>query len=764
MTSGELATVYVAIASSAQGLGSAIVRDAESGAAGAEQAGAKAGGLFTKAFGASLAIGAAAVGATTALYNIGATFDDVSDTIRVGTGASGEALAGLAESVKTIGTTIPADFGKIGTTVADLNTRLGLSGTTLETVASQYLEAGRILGEDVDVQSSTAAFNAFGLAGEQIVGAMDDLFRVSQSTGVGMNDLAAAVQQNAPALQNLGFGFSETAALAGTLDKAGLNMTQVMASMSKGLVTLAKDGEEPAEAFRRVTGEIQSLVDQGKTAEAIDLASGVFGTRGASQFVGAVQSGKLALDDLVGAAGVTGDTILGLGAETADFAESWELFKNKTLVGLEPLASKVFDGIGKRMAKAADAVGPAVAKISGAFSEAYGILAKGAFTGGKGLSEDSPLVDFLFTIRESVQAFGKAVGPAFATLGPVLGQLLPLLNPVGAIFKEVLLPVLPQLASVVGLLFEQFVRLAEPLAQLVQSVFPLVVEAFSAAVPPIMGLIGSLVPLVSAVIDLVIPAFETLMPVVVSIFEGLLEFVGPIIAAIAGVITTVIGIFTGDWSKAWEGIKQIVTGVWDAIKIAAGIAWDLIKSFIVTPLQEAWNFITGVFAGIVGFIDTNIWQPISNAASETWDWVYYHIVGPLKDAIKWVEDTFSGIVGKVQRIWDDLKNVFSDGLNAGVLNLDVQSGLSIPGAAHGADILPSRGGTLLRVGEGGDRELVSPIPMLKSIFRSELQMAGGGAGGATYQINVTTDSDPRAVSEAVIGSLREWERLHGAVA
>lgn len=93
--------------------------------------------------GAAVATGVAVAG--TALYKIGETFDDVTDTIRVGTGATGEALDGLVQSAKNVGTRVPADFSKIGPTIADLNTRLGLSGDTLETVASQYLEAGRIL-------------------------------------------------------------------------------------------------------------------------------------------------------------------------------------------------------------------------------------------------------------------------------------------------------------------------------------------------------------------------------------------------------------------------------------------------------------------------------------------------------------------------------------------------------------------------------------------------------------------------------------------
>src|SRR5690606_1070094 len=123
----------------------------------ADDVGKKTGKRFSTAMavglGAAAAAGAGAVLAFKELYQIGETFDDVSDTIRVGTGATGEALAALEEDAKRVATTVPTSFEAAGSTVADLNTRLGLSGETLSTLASQYLEAGRILGEDVDINT-----------------------------------------------------------------------------------------------------------------------------------------------------------------------------------------------------------------------------------------------------------------------------------------------------------------------------------------------------------------------------------------------------------------------------------------------------------------------------------------------------------------------------------------------------------------------------------------------------------------------------------
>lgn len=359
MGSVELATGYFQLVPSMQGAEKTITDEITSAVAGAsDKAGSEGGQRLSerlaeglKGWAAPALAGGLLAGLGKGLYEVGSVFDDVNDTIRVGTGASGEALQGMVDIAKRIGRSVPVEYSKIGSVVADLNTRLGLSGDTLEKVASQYLEAGRMLGQDVNIQKTTAAFSAFGIQGEQVIDAMDNLFRVSQATGVGMNELASAAQQAAPSMKTLGFSFEDTIAMVGAFDKAGLNSTAVMASLSKGLVTLAKKGEDPKAAFKRVTEEIQGFLNKGNEAAALELASKIFGTRGAMQFVEAMKSGQLSAGDMMKSIGATDDSILGLAEETMDFSEQWTLLKNRALEALEPLGSQVFTWLGDTTAE-----------------------------------------------------------------------------------------------------------------------------------------------------------------------------------------------------------------------------------------------------------------------------------------------------------------------------------------------------------------------------------------------------------------------------
>jgi phage-related minor tail protein len=296
---------------------------------------------------------ALAVGAAAGLYAIGDTFDAVSDGLRVGTGASGDALGELEGIVESIGRSIPADFETIGSAVGDLNTRLGLTGAPLETLASQVVTLDR-LGDSVDLNTLTQALSVFGVEAGNESAVLDDLFRVSQATGVGVNELAGNIASGAAALKPFGFTIGESAALLGTLDKAGIDSGSTVSALQRGLVNFAQAGKDPRAALEEVIGGIEGYLAVGDTAAAIDVASQVFGTRGAAQFVNAVDSGKLALDDLMGAAGVTGDTILGLGEETSDAAESWQILRNNFLAEVGPYAEEAFGALGTALSEAVE--------------------------------------------------------------------------------------------------------------------------------------------------------------------------------------------------------------------------------------------------------------------------------------------------------------------------------------------------------------------------------------------------------------------------
>lgn len=692
----DIAKAYVHLIPSLQGGQGAIAEAIVPGATRAgDEAGTAAGGRFSKQFKTGLgALGAAAAatGAFAGLWKIAETFDDVGDTIRIGTGATGAALDGLVDVAKNVGKTVPAEFGDIGAAVADINTRMGLTGDTLQTVASQYLQAGNILGESIDIGKTSAAFNAFKITGDDVSGAMDHLFQVSQATGIGMNDLAAQVQKNAPAVQALGFDFNETAVLVGSLDKAGLNSTAVMASMGKSLVTLAKDGEAPKDAFKRVTGELQGFISSGDEAGAINLASKIFGTKGASQFVGALKSGAINMDDLGKAAGQTSDSILGTADDTADFAESWQMVKNNAMLALEPLASNIFG------------------TISTALSDMMpGLQAFGTWLG------ENPAVITAFSIALGVLA-GVVLVAAAAQF--VMNSAL-LMSP----FTWIVLGILALVAGIVYLATQ---------TTFFQDVWGTVWGFIQATITNVGNFIGTVLNWIGSTWTTVWGAVSSFA---MSVWNGIVGFITGHVNAVRTIIavgilaakiiwTTTLNLISSTASNIWNGIVGFITGaingvqavisnVMNTIKAVWSAAWGLVSS----TASGAWNGIMGFFNGAVSTV-SGIFSGIANAIST-----------PFRNAFNAVAGFWNSTVGQISfTIPDWVPGVGGNGWSVP----------SIPMLAKGGVVTKP---TLAVVGEAGP-EAVIPLSKL-----SQHLPEGRGADSSGGITNIFNElSNPRATA------------------
>ena len=60
---------------------------------------------------------------------------------------------------------------------------------------------------------------------------------------------------------------------------------------------------------------------------------------------------------------------------------------------------------------------------------------------------------------------------------------------------------------------------------------------------------------------------QALMPTIQSLIgtylEAIRSVIGGVLTAIQGLLNVFAGIFTGDWSRVWEGVKGIFSGVWE---------------------------------------------------------------------------------------------------------------------------------------------------------------------------------------------------------
>lgn len=179
----------------------------------------------------------------------------------------------------------------------------------------------------------------------------------------------------------------------------------------------------------------------------------------------------------------------------------------------------------------------------------------------------------------------------------------------------------------------------------------------------IKSLFASLWDTVVALYETLKPVFDligglamTLWGVIVSVVNGIISALGPFIQAVIDigkvvleVVQMVCALLRGDWSEAWEHMKNVAGNLWSAIKnIFLGI-WEFIKGFcsgIKDFFGDLGGTISGIFKrcweGISGFF-TNIWQGVKSAAG-------------------WIWDTVTGLFGK---IGDFFKNLWGEAFNWG---------------------------------------------------------------------------------------------------
>lgn len=166
-----------------------------------------------------------------------------------------------------------------------------------------------------------------------------------------------------------------------------------------------------------------------------------------------------------------------------------------------------------------------------------------------------------------------------------------------------------------------------------------------------------LVPLIDWIIQNIVPI---LAPIVEWIGNTALDLIGTISQVVSGImqilsglITFLLGVFTGDWGKAFDGLKQMATGLRDALN---GI-FNFIRDSILKPISK---FVNGIFKtdwtkafGIIGDYMNGWAKNIKN----------------LFDSVKQI---FNGIVnfvngvlsGNWRRAWNGIKNIFAGIWNA----------------------------------------------------------------------------------------------------
>lgn len=550
-------------------------------------------------FGATLGVGAIVGG----LVKMGDEFANVNKTIAYTTGASGAALESMNQSVRKIGKSAPFAMTDIATSIADVAKATQLTGQPLEDMTQRVMKLGR-MGQNVDIGTLTQSMRAFGVPAREMPAQLDNMYRAAISSGMGVQELSEMALKGAPQFKQFGLTLNDTAAMMGSLHKAGIRGEQVTIGMNKAMIALSKGGGDVKVKLGEAVTSMQDMIKSGNMSGATTMAGKLFGTKSAGQFIEAIKQGKFNIDEMVGSLDKQKNGIMDAGGAVPTMAGAWQLLKNNVMVELEPIVTRLF----------------------------------------------SAMSNGIMWIREHgsgiIHSFGdkfKALANFFKDNELALSALKGILSGIAAGYLAIKVQMVATM--VVGKIGSMVTAMkAWRAATAGQTVAQRLLNITMMMNP--IGLIVGLIVGLGVALWAFFTKTETGRKLWASIWGG-----------IKAAVSAVSNWFT---QTAWPAIKGFFTGIWNVVKNVVGWIkdhWKLLLGIITGPIGMAVmlvithfktikdvvvtvkNWIVDRFNDVVGFV-TSLPGKIKNAASGMWDGI---------------KDAFKSVINWVIRAWNRLE-------------------------------------------------------------------------------------------------------------
>ncbi|MCT1819357.1 phage tail tape measure protein [Corynebacterium propinquum] len=588
--------------------------------------------------GTAAAVAGAVVAGGGALFALGDEYHKVGASIQIATGASGDALAGLEDSARSLAENVPVDFQTAADAIGTLNTYTGASGESLDRLSQQVFQASHMLGEDgvANAQAFGQALNQWSMDADEGAETMDGLFRITQDYGIGMQPLIGGLNQYSAALQNAGYSMEDAAILMGSLDKAGVPAAQAMGGLSKAFSNWTKEGKD-------AKAELGDLVERLKNAEEgsseFAEATEIFGARSAPTLINAIKNGSFVLEDFDEALGDTSGLIAKTALETQSFGDVFQMFRSRVKNAFEPVATAIYDSALPALAEFGDIV---TEVISGAGDV---LLNLGTWAGdhvvpvfealGSVFADllapvIEPLIQHFFAMKNELEATGVqagwlsdvldgiaewireneskiqaiAVGASAAAAGfgawrvALMGYqaAMMLSAKATALFNRALsMSPLGKILTVVGLVAAGLTYFFKE-TEKGQEVFEQLGEIAGQAMEWIGDALGTLM-------DLIGPIFEELSSGVGESLGGVFESLGETLGELVPIVVDLgltIGRLVGE---VLESFFEIIRALWEVISPLLIPALQLVAGIVSGVLITALNIAVDVIKVVIGVVD-----------------------------------------------------------------------------------------------------------------------------------------------------------------
>ena len=182
------------------------------------------------------------------------------------------------------------------------------------------------------------------------------------------------------------------------------------------------------------------------------------------------------------------------------------------------------------------------------------------------------------TIMQIIQSIADFIAAIIPVIANAIAALMPIISEIIGFISTYVLPIISDVFSFITS------TVLPIISQMVQALLPVIQNVLQTLIPAIQTAVTTIWNVVSPIIKGILQAVQAAMPIIKSVVTSVVNAIGGVINGLAttlnGIITFIQGVFTGNWRTAWNGVKQIFSGIWESLKSIAKGAIDAIGGFV----------------------------------------------------------------------------------------------------------------------------------------------------------------------------------------
>lgn len=508
------------------------------------------------------------VGAGVAAVKTAADFESSMSGVKAIMGAKWD--DGLTEQAKHLGATTAWTAREVGeamqyTAMAGWDAKQNMEG--LNGILSAASAGGIGLAEATDVM--VGALAGFGEGADQAEKYADIMTATFTNTKTDLLGLGESYKYVGSLAGTLGYDFAEVNTAIGIMGNASIDGSQAGTTLRTALLNMTGDSKEVKAAMKDLgismtnnDGTMKSFSEvmhdmkkgfSGLTEEGkLFYANQIFGKTATAGMLAVINSTDDAYDSLErsikGASGAAGEAASG---RLDNLNGQLTLLKS----AIESIAIRIGDFVLPYLKQFVEWAQKLADKLNSMSDEQIKAVLKNiamVASIGPMLIVFGKLVKIVGTVIRVFAMVSKAGGLIAVITGPVgmvIGAILLLIGIVLLVRKhfDVFKKALSNFSPVFKAVKSHIDSIKEKALEVWKTIGPILGKAIDIVGKTLVGAIGTAIGVISGVAEIVSGMIEG----AIKVIQGLIDFIS--------------GVFTGDWEKAWNGLKEIVDGIATAI-------------------------------------------------------------------------------------------------------------------------------------------------------------------------------------------------------